>query len=232
MVDRTARAAYLAALEDYMDGRITAFAFDERLQTIVVEGGDHTMEHVREALWYCYDDVQDHRVVADRELWQWFNRIRLLLHTDIVIERDPPPAGIALGRRHFSWRNLVALALLLLHIALVVRFGKEAYPVVCLPFGLFLGILLLVSHAQRRFRPESESDKARRHLLPFRSFAELMRARRTVPDFRPRPYPASLDTRRIRSAWVGRVMWLPGIASVLMLPGAWLLFAALPTRRR
>jgi hypothetical protein len=44
MIDRTARDEVVAAFEDYLDGQILAFKFDERIQSIATD--DPTVNQV------------------------------------------------------------------------------------------------------------------------------------------------------------------------------------------
>lgn len=60
MIDRCARDETIDAFEAYLDGRITAFVFDERIQGVVTD--DITVREVVQLAWFHDDDVKDHKV--------------------------------------------------------------------------------------------------------------------------------------------------------------------------
>ncbi len=80
MVDRNTRDTVLAAMDDYLSGRIRSFEFDERLHK--VESRDTTVNQLIFTLWSCYDDIIDHPVRLTREGWDYLQRVRLVLHSN------------------------------------------------------------------------------------------------------------------------------------------------------
>lgn len=71
MIDRPARAKLVTAIEDYLDERIGAFVFDERLFEVAPHSPDQTVRFVRNELWFLYDDCTDHLVVASPPQDAW-----------------------------------------------------------------------------------------------------------------------------------------------------------------
>lgn len=69
MIDRAARDEVILAIEDYLDDRIMAFEFDDRLQQ--VESRDETVTEVIHAVWGLYDDCKDHKVHLTKPEWDF-----------------------------------------------------------------------------------------------------------------------------------------------------------------
>ncbi len=88
MIDRDARNAVVAALEDYQLERITAFEFDERIFDVADKSLDQTVRECVDALCGFYDDCTDHRVVAEKYEWDIWERLRLLLLSDAELEAE------------------------------------------------------------------------------------------------------------------------------------------------
>ena len=77
MIDRLSRNKIIDAIKKYMGEEISAFEFDDLLWEINTE--DKTAQEIISLLWYYYDDCKDHKVVANKETWDLFNRLLLLL---------------------------------------------------------------------------------------------------------------------------------------------------------
>ncbi len=177
----------VAIIESYLDEKITAFELDDQITQVAGATKDETVHHVREMLWYYYDDCRDHKVVLAKGAWNYFQRLLLLLKSDASVRVQ--------RRRVWSWRQAAA-AVLLAGFAMIVKsvgWGEHLF-VYSVPFGI-LSILLSLS---RRHVPD-EDDKFLLTLVPFASLAELFTVHRSVPSFVKRPCPRSLPERRIRS---------------------------------
>jgi hypothetical protein len=87
MVDREAREQLASILRSYMKEEVTAFQLDERLDSFRRFPNDETVELIAADLWGCYDDLKDHKVVATKETWNYFNRVLVLLSSDAELER-------------------------------------------------------------------------------------------------------------------------------------------------
>ena len=59
MIDRTNRDRLIETISSYLDEAITAFEFDDEIHEIAGASTDLTVEYVRSALWYHYDDCKD-----------------------------------------------------------------------------------------------------------------------------------------------------------------------------
>lgn len=107
MVDRKARDQIAAALQSYMDERITAFELNEALWEIATP--DKTAREIIYALWFFYDDITDHSIVASRDDWDYFNRLLLLLQSEGELEN-------AKTQHRWTIRQCIAMICLFLFV--------------------------------------------------------------------------------------------------------------------
>jgi hypothetical protein len=210
MIDRNARDKMEEAIRSYMGERLTAFELDEALSQISDKTDDKTVQHVGRALWFHYDDITDHKIVASHEEWDYFNRLALLLKSEAELDGSTT-------RRRWSWENGIAAIAFVGFICAAIHFGwGEHLFIVAIPFGAFS--MLLGYWANRTTKRISRIEMA---LTPFPSIASLLAVRRTVTNFSKNEYPSKLRSRRIRSPVAGKIMLLP---AKLM----WLVFAPIP----
>jgi len=216
MIDRAARKEIADNLRSYLNEGITAFKFDNVIQQVAHNSKDRTAQEIIKALWSCYDDCTDHKVVATKEVWDYFHRILLLLESDEELE--------IIKVRKWSLRQTVAAGALaiFMFIAFSVGWGDHLF-IVSIPFG-FISILLSYWHSRITCQP----DKIEIALTPFSSFLELLSARRKIEVSRKKPYPNELTKRKIRHPITDKIMWLPSIAMWLMFAPVPLLFQAMP----
>jgi len=172
MIDRAARDVAIAAFEEYLDDGITAFEFDDRVQSIATEDG--TVNEVVHAAWFHYDDCKDHKITLSKEEWDYFQRLLLLLKSNAKFSSSPT--------KHWSWDHALAwLAVIAFVItAFFVGWGYQLFAV-AVPFGI---ISLLIN----LYRVKSNSVPHPRDIAftPFASFGQIRRFRRRVPGFKKR----------------------------------------------
>lgn len=219
MIDRAAREQLASILRSYMNEEITAFQLDERLDSFRSFPNDKTVELIAADLWGCYDDLKDHRVVASKQTWDYFNRVLLLLSSDAELEEK---------RREFAWHSgQVAPGIcLLLAIGASVRVGWNLNLVsVFVSSGL---ISMAISWVNRRRTRKKSAPET----YPFPSFNALSFLRRRTQLFSKAPYPKPLALRSIRHPFINAVMWVPTIAGWLLLSPIVLFFQTLPEKRR
>ena len=206
-----------AVIRAYMNEEITAFRLDDALVSIMAATQDQTVHHVGETFWFFYDDCQDHKIVASKQVWDLFHRLLLLLESDSEID-------IVRSRR---WHPLQAAAVLLVLAFLVVAvragFGRHLYAC-ALPFGP-ASMLIAWFNARRRRR---ETPVAEAALAPFPSLTSLLAVRRRVPGFVKTRYPSALARRRIRSPITSVLMWVHALVTWCMYAPVALLFQMLP----
>src|SRR5512141_1226431 len=101
MLSRFDRDALAEAINRYLREEITAFALNEAVSGIGAKSKDETVKQVVAMLWYHYDDVDDHKVVATKGEWDFFQRLLLVLKSDADIVAET-------GERRWTARQAVA----------------------------------------------------------------------------------------------------------------------------
>lgn len=213
LVDRPNRDRMATLIERFLNEEITAFAFDDELGQIGEASDDPTVDRVRVELWFLYDDLKDHTIVADKAMWDYLHRLLLLVRSDAQIETK--------FDRIWSGSQIIALALLITLGLVVVQFGWGQ------PLWALTTLFAIASGAIAWWRwhiPPEPSEKELT-LTPFSSVAELRAVRRTLRGFKKRPYPSSLKHKRLRSPSIDAVQHI-FFASVI-LPIFWLVFLPL-----
>ena len=125
IVDRQKRDVLIGAINRYLDGKTTAFEFDDEI--FGIESDDPAIHIVRQ-LWYFYDDCKDHTVQLAEGHWDLIQRLVLILRSDAQIEIST--------RRRWDLRSLLAGALLLfVYAATWFGFGKQLLAL-AIPFGV------------------------------------------------------------------------------------------------
>jgi hypothetical protein len=212
MIDRQTRQDLVRVIRAYLDEEITAFRLDDASQELGSRTDDATVHEVVILMWYHYDDLTDHKIVASKEEWDFFHRILLLLESDAEIRYPKVEPEIAKARR-WSLRQPVAVCAIAAFMSAAFRVGWQHVILLSFPFGV-VSMLLALWKSKTLCPPSREEEMAlsrERALVPFESVSDLLAVRRQVPDFSKKPYPASLPTRRIRDPIVDKIMWLPAI---------------------
>jgi hypothetical protein len=218
MIDALARRAIRAAVDDFIDGKITSSTFDERLFAIETE--DATAVEVISLLWCTYDDFKEHGVEQwGKPTWDIVQRLLLLLDSGAELVTTK-------GARTWRWSQAVALVGLVLTAWLYEAVFHHWF------FPVLIGGAVSIGIAWWRERQESQDvwlDPA--SAVPFASPAEIRRILRQMPGWAKRRHPGG-RVPRLRSPMVE---WAYGLNArflwCLASPVA-LLFQALPRRRR
>ena len=188
MIDREARDKVIEAFEDFLDDRITAFEFDDRLQDIGSD--DQTVNEVIRVAWSHYDDCTDHKVCLSKAEWDFFQRLLLILRSDAELLRSCVEAKL------WSWDHAVAWCACagFVGMALMIGWDWRVFPMIVL-FGILS--LAISRYRQRRGRKAESNEMA---CLPFESFSQIRRLLRQIPAFQKQRYRRELATRAIRSS--------------------------------
>lgn len=215
MVDREARNALAQVIEHYLADEITAFEFDEALDDFTGPRDDHTVRDIALDLWFYYDDVIDHKVVADKEQWDFFQRILLLLKSDGELQCS----------RRWRWTPRQAIAL-----PALAAFVTMAALVGCAPIVVLMWIgtgCLAVGLGRWRQSDERGRSRAAYLAAPFASVCELLGVRRRVSGFRKTKYPDHLRKRRVLpemsetvGLWAGSLVLAPLALLIISIPEA------------
>jgi hypothetical protein len=208
------------AIRDYMAEKITAFQLDDSLFAIAGETQDGTVKIVAESMWFHYDDCKNHKIVATKQEWDYFNRLLLRLDSE---------AEVDLIKTRGPWRSEQTIAAFCLMVfALVLLIGGFRRSL----FGclLFSGVasVFLVWYTRAR---EKESTRTEIAVTPFQSVSELLAVRRRVNNFNRKRYPRAMAGRRIRSRLVVALMWLYKAPLWLIFSPVILLWQAWPSRQ-
>lgn len=220
MIDRKARDQMARAIRSYLDEEISAFKFDEALAQASNATEDRTVQTVARALWFLYDDCKDHKIVASKEEWDYFNRLLLLIESGGEMETVR------------SWRKwhpfqAVAAVLFLTFLLIAVRVGWGEHLIAyALPFGP--ASMLLAWLNSRRYRKEVHAIASA--LTPFPSVGNLLAIRRHVSGFGRHRYPKAIVARRIRDPIIDRLMWVPWSLAWCMFSPVALFLQMLPNR--
>jgi hypothetical protein len=198
MIDRDARNAVVAALEDYQLERITAFEFDERIFDVADKSRDQTVRECVDALWGFYDDCTDHRVVAEKYEWDIWERLRLLLLSDAELEAERS------GRAKRALLPVCGLVAMLGVVVLVWSVWRGHG--VLFALGLYLLLCAVVTWRARASDAATEKKDAPYRMAPFASLAQMRRAVREVPGFRKQRYPRRLSGRVVPRSWLSQVV--------------------------
>ncbi len=208
------------AIRSYMDEKTTAFQFNDTLTEIMYASEDKTVQTIRQALWFHYDDCKDHKIVASKEEWDYFNRLLLLLASD---------AGIEVVRSWRRWHISQAVAAVCLawfaYLAARTGFGEHLFALAC-PFGV-VSMALAWFNSRRRKKAIAAIEVA---VTPFSSVSTMLSVRRRVTGFVKARYPRAITGRRIRDPIIDKLMWIPWTMVRLMFSPIALFIQMLPER--
>jgi hypothetical protein len=219
MFSRYDRDNLVEVINRFLNEELTAFKFDEQLSEIAAGTKDETVTQVVDLFWCHYDDIDDHKVVASKEEWDYFQRLLLILKsdTDIVSESR---------MRKWTARQAVAAVCVAIFMVVLVRtgFGSHLF-LATAPLGL---VSMLLWHW--RSSAEMQRQQEQSAILPFRSLPQLLSVRRRVRSFVKARYPIRLGSRLIRGPVGEAANWLHFALGSLFFSPVALTFQMLPER--
>lgn len=220
MMDRNAREQMADAIRSYMEEKTRAFEFDNMIAEAANGTLDKTVQIIAEELWFHYDDLVNHKIVASKVEWDFFNRLLLLLSSDGEIE-------VVRNWRRWHITQVVAAACLVCFAYLATRTTLWDYLLYMAgPFG-FASMVLAWFNYRRQKKAYSPSRIA---LVPFNSVSKLRSVRRRVSGFMKTKYPKPLARRRIGHAFAEKLLWIPRGILWLMVSPIVLFIQILPER--
>jgi hypothetical protein len=215
------RDALVEVINRYLTDDLTAFKLNDALIDITARTKDETVKRVADLLWYHYDDLEDHKVVASKEEWDFFQRLLLILKSDADLVEET-------GKRTWTARQALAAACLAVFGVVVAKTGWG--------YHLFLATVPLggVSVLLKLWHSGLEEPRLRQQapLIPFGSVSELRSMRRKVHGFVKSRYPTQLGSRTIRGPVSEAFNWLHFIVVWLLFSPVALLIQALPEREQ
>ena len=193
MIDLEARQKLKGSIQDYLDEKSTAFEFDEQLQDIETE--DESVQEAVANLWLFYDDCKDHKIVARKEDWDFFQRLILFLDSDLEIAELYENEKRT--KRNFT--QLAALAALLIQVFMFIQ-GQDWWAVTVL--GALVSIPIWIvrrRYLDQLFTKQERSDSLRwqQKFYPFIGLGQMKQLAAKI-DFHKSPYPKHLEDREIR----------------------------------
>jgi hypothetical protein len=204
-------------IQSFLASNISAFAFDEQLDAF--RGSDDpVIRHVVDAVWYYYDDCDDHLVCLSKQEWDYFQRLLLVLASDCRVQTK--------SCRRWSVRQLIAGLSLCLFAYFAVRtgWGQHLF-ILSIPFGA-ISIALSFWSSLRTSGPDPFASI----IFPFATFSDLATAYR-LSGFRKTQYPKHIGERAIRSPFMAAVWQIHAYAMWLILSPIPLLLQTLPERQ-
>jgi len=195
MIARELRNDLAALIRRYLAEEIKAFDLDDLLDRFR-DSDDSAVLFVANAMWFHYDDCNDHLVVASKPQWDYFQRLLLLLESNSTVTNE--------RYRKWSVSQLVAGLLFAACIWIVFIFGFGAHLLVLFaPFGIASIIL-------SRFRlPAIALGPFDAIITPFSSIGDLRIAYEAAPTFKKHQFPRHIEQRLIRSPLMSAYLTCP-----------------------
>ena len=221
MFSRYDRDRLAEVINLYLSEELTAFRFDEQLSEIAAGTKDETVKQVVSLFWYHYDDIDDHKVVASKEEWHYFQRLLLILKSDADIVSQS-------GMRKWTMRQAVAAVCVAIFVVVLVRtgFGSHLF-LATAPLGLVSMLLW-----QWRSSAEARSAHEQTAIQPFGSLPELLSVRRKVRCFVKARYPVRLGSRQIRGPVGEAANWLHFALGLMLFSPVVLIFQSFPEKEQ
>ncbi|MAX36757.1 MAG: hypothetical protein CME33_09360 [Gimesia sp.] len=209
------RESLAELIQSFLASDITAFVFDEKLDAYR-ESDDPVIRHVVDAVWYYYDDCDDHLVCFSKQEWDYFQRLLLVLSSDCRVE--------AKSQRRWSGKQLIAALSLCTFAYFAIQSGwGQHLLILSIPFGV-ISIAISFWHSHDASLPDPYAPI----IFPFATFSDLAIAYRSS-GFRKTPYPKHIGTRTIRSPFMTAFGQFYTYTMWLILAPFPLLFQAFPT---
>lgn len=178
MVVREDREKLIQYLNEYIDGKIKSFEFDEKIGSLY-HCGDKTVSDIAFDLWFEYDDIRDHKIRATKEQWNYYQRLLVLLGsvTEIIREKE----------RIWHISQIASLFALILLICSSLHLWNFHYGSLIL-YLLISGFAYL-SCRVRSYEQEKKSFSGyKEDCYPFADMSQIRAAVRNIKGFKKRKY--------------------------------------------
>jgi len=218
MINRTDRDSLINYINQYISEEISAFDLDDSLMEIADKTDDETVKIVSEYMWYFYDDLKDHNIVATKEEWDLFQRFILLLKSDEKL--------IEIESKKYTVRQIFSLILLCIFFFAWWKFG---WNVQLLMTSMVLGVFSIIISFWKRVEEQKNSELIP-EIFPFENFSHLMKIRKNNSRFKKKKYNRKLESQRVRSPIVDILKHLRYRISWLIYSPIVLLFQSLPEK--
>lgn len=246
MIDRISRDRILHAMDDLMQERITFSEFASQFDAV-----QHSLDPIIQVIdceiFECFEYFPKQFPSYDRWTWKYFNRVRLLLASDMECETQQTTRRSI--RQGIAALTFIACLAALLHGWM---FAFSGFHIAILAAVPIIALILWT------WRTRAWKDKTNEVLpisspiyetAPFNSFSEVLAARRSVANFESRKFCSDIEAPkpslwsrlmnyeiRIFPQWLESLLLLPflpigviGLAFVFALISPWiLLYFAFP----
>ncbi|MDR1493388.1 MAG: hypothetical protein LBT05_11800 [Planctomycetaceae bacterium] len=183
MIDRNARNRLLQTIEDYMDEKISPEQFDVILHEKIAEKTeDEAIHEIREWLWDSWEDIGTNRLQSECHYWKLFNRIRLILTSDVEYQYEPV-------KHKFPFARFLGMSAITVFLCGSIFIFINCFDVLFPMIGLYVlcgvcysVIWFLVFAIEKIFSTKPKPIQIYA-TFPFDAFHELMELRRSVPTF-------------------------------------------------
>lgn len=189
MVIREDRIGLIQCINEYLDEKIKAFEFDDKLVDFI-HSKDSTISCIASNMWYYYDDLEDHFICADKDTWDYFQRLILILSSGMEIE----------AKTKIEYRELYRPTNILATLSLAVHgylfFTRNEFKFLWHIIMWFISHFILLE--QSSDSGTGEISQQRPDCYPFGNIAQIRKAVRQAGDFKKKLYPRKIEGRRIR----------------------------------
>ena len=186
MVIREDRNGLIQCINEYINGKIKSFEFDEKLD-LFRGSEDSTVRDISFELWFFYDDIIDHPVHATRRDWNYWQRLILILASGAEIEEE-------------VYEHNETYTLLRLYSA-ILSISYFAQSLIFLPGCIVWHLLSFVAFWMMD-RQKNWVEKAaivRDDCYPFANICEIRQAVKLSGGYKKKQYPCEIEGRRTRS---------------------------------
>ena len=212
MIDRAARNVMLDAMEKFMRGEITDTAFTRMTaEPVLIEGTDDgTVELLDNITFLTYiESLDDKTFPHNREMWDFFNRARLLMTSDAEL--------VTTRKRKWSkWQGFALLAILVFYPlfgyvivthSLEIKGGGAIYLAISALCGT-VAYWLKKQHERAELLETPAQIYA--ETWPFPSHEDFIELRQSTPDFEEWEYPFAddLPLLKYRSLMSSPIIWI------------------------
>ncbi len=180
------RNELIQCINEYLDGKIQSFEFDEKLG-VFSDSKDSTVNHIVHELWFFYDDLVDHHVCADKSNWDYWQRLILILASGVEIEEgnDIETTDNNGLSKIFALISLAVYGYLILTQSESRSFWK---------FVLWI-VSIVICYEQQSDEP---TVVPRPDCYPFSNYSEIRKAVRLSGNSKKKKFPREIEGRRIR----------------------------------
>lgn len=192
VVDKTVRQQLIGYITAYCNDTISAFEFDDKIDAINTE--DETVNWITNELWNYYDDCKDHKIVATKAHWDYFQRLLLILASDgNILEKK---------RYVFYKMKLLYCIPILIFSALIAITLLSAFTIWIFDLWVIssIGTVVLRHWINYRIQLKNDYQRFRDSCSPFSDIRTIMKSVKSSHGFHKQQYRYEIKNRKVRNA--------------------------------